>query len=192
MPPAPAVRSLALLSPAGVGGCPLPGLACLALGAQSTVPGGSSLLPGSDRAPWELPPLLLLLARGLCAQLGLSRSAPPPSYQCAVCARGWGGGTLSWCRALSAGGVLVGCAGGLPPVPLLRASGARCWLGGSTPPSPPLQPLALSAGCRSGGSSSSSYLRALALRARAGGPLPVLVAPLVGGSLTGPLGLASA
>ena len=34
---------------------------------------------------------------------------------------------------------------------LLRASGVRCWSGGSSPPSPPLRPLALSAGSYSGG-----------------------------------------
>ena len=39
---------------------------------------------------------------------------------------------------------------GLSPVPLLRASGARCWVGGSPPQYPPLRPLALGAGCRSG------------------------------------------
>ena len=37
------------------------------------------------------------------------------------------------------------------PVPLLRASGVRCWAGGSPPPSPPLLTLALGAGCCSGG-----------------------------------------
>ena len=41
---------------------------------------------------------------------------------------------------------------GLPPVPLLRASGARCWAGGPPPPSSPLRPLALGAGSCSGGS----------------------------------------
>ena len=49
------------------------------------------------------------------------------------------------------GGVAVVCAWGTPPVPLLRASGARCWLGISPSPSPPLRPLALCAGCRSEG-----------------------------------------
>ena len=38
-----------------------------------------------------------------------------------------------------------------PPVHPLHASGARCWVGGSPPPSPPLRLLALGAGCRSGG-----------------------------------------
>ena len=36
-------------------------------------------------------------------------------------------------------------------MPLLYASSARCWLGGSPPLCPPLRPLALGVGCRLGG-----------------------------------------
>ena len=65
----------------------------------------------------------------LTARRGRGRSAPPPSCPRAVCARGWGGGG----GPPGSGPRLTGGSGGLclgdPPVPLLRASGARCWSG---------------------------------------------------------------
>ena len=55
---------------------------------------------------------------------------------------------MSW--SPSAGGVPGRSARGLPPLPPLRAFGARCWEGGSPPPPPPPRPLALGASCRLG------------------------------------------
>ena len=77
---------------------------------------------------WSPPPLLP--ARGLCARLG---QGVPILVPVPVCR-----GVLRW------------YARGPPSLPPLRASGARCWVGGSPPPSSPPRPLALGAGCRSG------------------------------------------
>ena len=120
--------------------------------------------------------------------MGAHGPPPPPSCPRAVCVCGWGGGLSDSTWSLSVGGVPGLSARGLPPMPLMRASGARCWARGSPPPSLPLWPLTLGAGCRSGGPSSLSVLSwAPALLARAGDPLLVWWPPSWGGSPAGPL-----
>ena len=60
-------------------------------------------------------------------------------------------------------GVSRWCSRGSPPDSLLRAMGARCWVGVNPPPSPPRWPLALGAHNRLGGTFSSVSLLAVSL-----------------------------
>ena len=85
-----------------------------------------------------------------CAMGARGPSPPPPARARFACTAGEGG-VPSSSLSPSAGGVPGLSAQGLPPVTLLRASGARCWVGGSPPPSSPLRPLVLGAGCLWGG-----------------------------------------
>ena len=133
---APLARVVRPLTPfiLGLGSSPYPGGACHVLGAYAVVQGGSPLRPGSACAPWA------------------PAVRPPPPPACARFARVAGaGGPCPRPVPRLPGGVLRWSAQWLPPLSPLRASGARCWVGGSPPPPPPPRPLALGAGCRSGG-----------------------------------------
>ena len=83
--------------------------------------------------------------------VGARGQSPTPSCLHGVCARCWGGGGPSSSWSLSPGGFPWWCDWEFPPVPLLHAVDAHCGVGVPPPPSPPLRPLALGAGVRSGG-----------------------------------------
>ena len=143
-------------------------------------------LPCWHTVRWEhtlsfggVPPFLhLQTVRGGCARPPWG--TPPPPYRARdTCAAG-AGGSLSTPGPGHAVGACAAICGGPPPGPLLRAVGARCWVGVPLPLSPPSRALALSARDRSG--ESSSLVSGVSLSARgkrAAGFSPFLRLPLV-------------
>ena len=101
-------------------------------------PGSGSTLPpswsyramGAHTAVQGVPPLLLGLACALWARAACP--PPPPARAQFVCTAGAGGPPLRPGPG-RARGVLRCCVQGFPPVPPLRAVGARCWVGGPSP-----------------------------------------------------------
>ena len=190
-------------------GSPSPARACCALGTHAALREVPPFLWDQPARRWQARSVscpLFVLAQGsppswsgmpcagsACCHTGGSpplpcavcRNDPPSSPSCprAVCARCSDGGSPSSSWSPSVGGVLMWSAWGLPPLPPMRASGVHCWAGGSPPPSLPPRPLALGAGCSSGGPSSPLALAGSpALQELAGGHPLVQGVPLAGGS----------
>ena len=147
LPPSPACRALGVHADRGVPlwlprGSPTPPLTCMPCAGSACCLGGSTS-PSSwlGESPPSLPGMPCagskrcrsggsLPLSGLVPRIvGARDLSPALSCLRTVCACCWGWGPPSGSCSLPRRGVPCCCVWGYPPVPLLRATGTRCWVG---------------------------------------------------------------